>query len=269
MPLHLGAGVGALSNQSEQLAHEACSRLRFAEGLRRRSAQARAESAIREASALALLSGARVPPARLRELTMADPNVAPVDSADEAVAIGAWRATWSLLDSLPPLNERRSAGVSTPARTPLAARLAGWHRDLAASLVDAGLADLGQVTIPRNPQRWQQLRQFLAADTDGSALQRAARAWALLTIESPFAVAGEALGPLYAKWLLAVEGVEPAGVAVISALSNEGPRRAAALEAVRAGDWEPWYDFVAQSVIRGCEIGESLVRQVQAGQTGR
>lgn len=266
MPLHLGAGVGTLSNQSERLAHEACARLRFAEGLRRRSAQARVESAIREASALALLSGARVPPARLRELTMADPNVAPVNSVDEAVAIGTWRATWSLLDSLPPLNERRSTrGVEVP----LSARLAGWHRDLAASLVDAGLADLRQVTIPRDPQRWQQLRQFLAADTGGPALQRAARAWALLTIEDPFAVAGEALGPLYAKWLLAVEGVEPSGVAVISALSNEGPRRAAALEAVRAGDWEPWYDFVAQSVIRGCEVGESLVRQVQAGQIGQ
>ncbi len=255
----------------ENEVHAACAQLRFAEGLRRRSAEARAEAAVREATSLALLEGARVAPARLRDIVMGNEDAPQVVAPDEAVALGAWRATWSLLDSLPALNQPAVAvsggGRRRRSSVPLPARLAGWHRDLTANMVGVGAAEIDSVAIARDPERWTSLLRFLETD-DGSALRLAARGWALLDIERPFETGGRPLGPLYAKWLLATSGVEPTGVAVISVLASEGPQYAVALEAVKEGHWHPWYDFVGQAIIRGCEVGQRIVRQVQAATLG-
>lgn len=255
--------------------HRACADLRFAEGLRRRSAEARAEASVREACSLARLEGARVDPDVLRERVMggfsvgSDAGFGDVRAlqADLVIGMGAWRATWSVVSTLPELN-RRAPSSSAP--KPLRSLLAGMHRDYASLLVARGLCDTSEVAMPRDPNRWAEMLSRISGDggssSGGSAAERAATAWALFVMEEPFSVGNRVMGPLVAKRILAEQGVEPTAVSVISLLATEqaGQYRAALGEA-SAGRWEPWFDFFCRAVIRGCEVGQRVALRVQAG----
>lgn len=254
----------------EESVHRASAALRFAEGLRRRSEEARAEATIREAAGLALLQGARVSPAELREFTAgSDPEALAAQPApDMAAALGCWRATWRVIDSLGPLNPPpgfRSAARPVPWRQMLSA----VQRDYASFTVPAGLTDPAAVNLPRNPDRLAALLRLLETES-GSALKRASFAWALFAIEKPFHAASELMGTLAAKRILANAGVEPTGVSVLAAaaVERQGEYRDA-LAAAGGGQWEPWQEFFAGAVVRGCEVGQKIVREVQAGRPGR
>ena len=56
--------------ETREDAYRACATLRFAEGLRRRAPEARAEAAVQEAVAAAWLEGARVDASVVREAAM-------------------------------------------------------------------------------------------------------------------------------------------------------------------------------------------------------
>ncbi len=254
----------------EQSAHQACAELRFAEGLRRRAEEARAEAAIREAASLALLEGARVPPSVLREAAhrTGTPHSTFGGEPDLAVGLGAWKAAWTITDTLPPLNQARKDGQRGADPLPLRRMFAGIQRDYGSYLASVGLARPNEVTLPKDPARWAALLQVIG-DPKPTAIRTAARTWALLVIEDPFPTGSQVMGVLGAKWILATRGVEPTAVSVLSALAVE--RRGdydAALDGVRAGDWEPWEQFFIRALIRGTEVGQGIARQVQAGTVG-
>lgn len=226
--------------------HRACAQLRFAEGLRRGSNEARAEAAVQEAAALSSLLGIQIPPTRIRELTMA-----PEQATDpgERAALGVWRATWSLLDSLPPLNARPERKPPSP----WPAVVAGWHRDLNSFLVAAGDIDSAEVGIPTS------LTAMRSLTGGGDATMRAATVWKAFVDDPPFEYGSVVLGALAAKRILALSGVEPTGVCVLGVVAGREPGR--------VQSEQKWDDFFVQSVIDGCDFGQRIARSVQAGQT--
>lgn len=238
--------------------YAACADLRFAEGLRRRSAESRAEAAIREACALAMLEGARVSSEALREEVM-DPRGAAF-FPDQAIAVGYWRAAWSLVSALPELNQRGQKERVRP--LPWRQRLSGWHTDMGVYRSQVGLCLSDAVGVPTNPRRV----PGLIADLDhAQGVEGAALAWKRLATEPLFAFGNDALGALAAKQILAQSGVEPTAVAVISYLAAKNPARYR--ELVLSGDESLWTGFLGESIVAGAEVGQQIARLVQAGRT--
>ena len=248
--------------------YRACSGLRFAEGLRRRSAEARAEAAVQEGVALGSLIGIRVSPEDLRGAAV---NAESFVSKDPSLAgaLGVWRAAWALLSGLPPLNARK------PVREvprPWPARVASWHRDICSFLVAAGLMDAGAVALPSSTAAIQVLQR------SGDAAERAQLAWRAFTVDPPFEYGSAVIGALCAKQILAEEGIEPTGVAVLGAFAaanpaafppaepNDGARLCADAGRTVGDTWGP---FLEQSIKIGCAKGLEIARFVQAGTTGR
>ena len=210
---------------------------------------------------------------RLRDLSFrADQLDLSTLEADELLALGCWRALWRVVDELPPLNDRSRAGKRLAAREAAwRGRLAAAHRDFGVFAVQAGVLTAEQVALPRSPTRMAQLTDLLESGLgEPDALRRAGRAWALLAIESPFAQGNQLLGALAAKWILTAAGVEPTAVSVLGLLAVEqSGLYQAALQAASAGDWAPWDDFFTRAVLRGCELGQRLTREIQAGRVAQ
>lgn len=244
--------------------HQACAELRFAEGLRRRAAEARAEATVWEACSLARLEGARVDPGQLREQIMRwdrGPTDTAKGSADLAVGFAAWRALWTVVSALPELNPR--SPQSHP-ETPLRALLAGAHRDYASVLAAWGLADPAKIAIPRHPEKWGQTL-YLLASPQADAVTEAATLWGVLATSQPFDVGSGVVGAVASKHLLARRGVEPTAVSVLSLHAVEKPgEHLAALDQAARGAWDPWLTFFRHSVIRGAQEGLVITRHVQA-----
>lgn len=257
-------------NSLIQQMHEDCAKLRFAEGLRRRSAEARAEATIREACGVASYSGARVAPAQLRQAIM-DWKKGQVVAADMAVALGNWQALWTIVSRFPGLNDKNAHKVDANDSTPLPAQLASIQRDYGAFLVRAGLCAVDEVSIPRSTERWSQMLEYLRAEvspTTPSAVVSAARVWGLFLVEEPFHVGNELMGIGLAKQILARSGVEPTAVALLSAYGLQaGSNYGEILAQLREGQWDPWIEFVVSSVSFGCGAGLEIARLVQAGQS--
>lgn len=267
--------------QARSEAEQALSALRFHEGLRRRWEAARAEAAIREATALSLLEGARITVDDLRELSMrdaADLARTPLDPA-QALALGLWRAQWNLASGFEALNARvRQARRPRP----VPALMSGLHRDISSGMVETGLIDAAKVAIPSSPNALRQVIAVLNAPLP--AWVCAAEVCARLRTTPVFTPASSALGATLARWVLVERGVDPTGVAVISALyALETAQRESALEAWRSvslpevggpsgtGEDEAlaalgqWYAFFARSVAEGARIGQDIALRVQAG----
>ncbi|MSS83292.1 hypothetical protein FYJ24_00625 [Actinomycetaceae bacterium WB03_NA08] len=230
--------------------HEACASLRFAEGLRRRSAQARAEAAVQEAVSLSSLLGVRVAASEIREATVRgdfdeDPRL--------AAALGVWRAAWSLEESLDPLNpkgpRRRTA---TP---PWPATIAQWHRDICSFLVARSHMSSQEVAKPLSLEA---IRVIQEPNKD--ALTHAAKVWRTFVVAPPFTYGSAVVGALAAKRILALSGVEPTGVAVIGSYAAQDPSRFFSLDDRE----EEWQQFTETSVIEGCQRGIEVSRWVQA-----
>lgn len=240
--------------------HEACARLRFSEGLRRRWEQARAESAVQEAAALSFLEGGRVPAEEIRRLAGNPPqDLTPA----EAYALGMWLATWNVEKSLPPLNAR--SGVGGLRVAPASAVLSGIHRDVCSYLVASGSLEARAVAMPRNPQGVGELI-LVVGDTSVPALDRCARIWQIIAGGDMFEVASTPTATIFAKWFLAQNGVEPTGVSVLSAWASSNRSRYVSLVAGGFSDEETaWREVLYRSVVQGCAVGEGIARAVQAG----
>ncbi len=254
-------------------AQEALARLRFHEGLRRGWAQARAETAVREAAALARMEGVRIDADDLRELTMRD---APGDAVDgdaaraatvdpgRMLALGIWRAQWHLASEFAPLNARVPA--PRPSR-PLPAMVAGLHRDVCSVLVASGRVPERAVALPADPAR---LRRVLAlAASELPAPLAVAAVLAEFRAADVFSPGSLAVGGAVARWMLVERGVDPTGVAVISLADAENPSGAGrALGGWMSGDEggaAAWVVRVARGLARGAREGEDVALHVQAG----
>lgn len=252
--------------------------LRFDEGLRRLWEEARAEAGVREAAAVANLEGAKVDVDVLRAATLTPPSGAlGPDEADPtgpdlrdpalALAVGVWRAEWSLTSMMPALN-----GVPQPrAHVPVARLIASWHRDVCSALVTAGALPLDTVAVPRIPSVVGEVAALLGQPRL-PALAVAAHVLAHLRSEEAFTPASGAMGALLARHVLVERGVDPTGVAVISAWDAVHPREAGEVLAawLRGGSEgaQAWLTHVALSVAAGARSGRDVALHVRAGSLG-
>lgn len=257
-------------------------RLRFHEGLRRGWEEARAEAAVREAAAVALILGARTTVDELRLATLADAPVerpAPGSAAlvdprprtgrDPAMdlAIGAFRSQAGILRDFAPLNARTP---SAPRSVPIPALLAGIHRDLCSGLVESGRLATERVAIPASAEVLAPALRILSAPAP--ALARAAGIVAHFRFREVFAPASAGVGAALARRLLVVEGVDPTGACAISALDAQDPAGASRALAgwVRADEdgLARWMLRFAESVEFGARVGVDVALHVQAGRLG-
>lgn len=243
--------------------HQACAELRFAEGLRRRSEEARGEAAVQEASLLAWLEGARGNVNELRQMTMVPAAELKADPADPALALtlGIWRAAWRLQSELPMLNRGTGQGDS---RRPAPAVLGTLNRDVLSFMVQAGAVPLRDVAVPKDPALMASVLRLATSD-DAPVLTRTAEVLRLLLTRPLFSQGNIATAFLFAKWLLTTGGVEPTGVALLSHHASQNLKEFAALR--ERGTPSDWQAFVATSVVEGARAGAEIVRSVQAGRT--
>lgn len=283
-----GMHMGDEGIAEKDRAYQACAELRFAEGLRRRSNEVRAEAAVQEAVATSWLEGMRVNADAVRATAMglvprnravvsADPSAADLSGrtglgsrADDldlplAGAMGAWRAMWRVQDLLPDLNARPAPGappMSAP-RTPMLGLLASLNKDACSFLVAAGALDPSVVALPQRTDVVHEVARLAAPGgrgaEQGDAIDRAGTMLRLLVTEPVFAAANVTTALAAVKWFLATSGVEPTGVSVLSRWGVEaGPMFPSRLREDPTG-------VAAQSLIRGCAEGQGIVRAVQAG----
>lgn len=253
--------------------HDACSRLRYAEGLRRKWAQARAEASVREAVNLAWIEGARTDVAEIRQAVMAveQPSLGPATSAvisamtpAQLLALGIWRAMWGQVSELPELNTGRQSRAPLGRVQPPPALIAGINRDVCSFLVSEGVAPSTGVAVPNNPSA---IREAVAliqgGGVSGSATVRAAQVLRALIQGQPFSQGNVAGAFVVTKVMLARQGVEPTGVAVLSRVAAAKPAEFSLLR--ESGSQKDWIGFMEESVLEGCGEGESIARMVQAG----
>lgn len=261
--------------------------LRFHEGLRRGWAEARAESAVREAVALSILEGvpANVDDLRARTMTLeatrgqlwnparakdraGDASTAP-SSMDPASAlqVGLWRAQWNLATSFPPLNTRtprRRAPVPDPA---LIGRI---HRDICAELVNLGYVNAREVAVPAPGPHMAQALRILRSELPALACAGALVAhFRFRTVMHP---ASAAVGSTLARWVLVDRGVDPTGVAVVSAGDAAEPgvagRELAGWVVADEDGVARWFVHFARSLRTGVEVGKDVALHVQARSLG-
>ncbi len=236
---------------------------------------------MQEATTIAWVEGARVEVRDVRDLAMQldeDPqrNVAPGSSAalspGLAQAMGIWRATWRTVSELPVLNARK---VEVASKRPVPAVLAGINRDVCSFMVQEGFLGVSQVAIPRTPSIVPQVVKLTSGG--GEAIVRAGEIWRLLACGEPFHWGNVATAFAFVKWFLAVQGVEPTAVSVLSRLASEQmnnfqlmvqeEREVLSAGADRDGTegTSRVIDFLAESLVRGCAEGQSIALAVQAG----
>lgn len=278
-PASLLARASARSEAREAMdsALDALTRLRFHEGLRRGWEEARAEAGVHEATALALILGARtsVDDLRLASLDCADgtdggSGSGPGAGRDPAMdlAIGLQRSQSGLAAGFPPLNAR------TPVRlrpVPLPALLASIHRDICSGLVESGRLEIRGVAMPRSASLLAPVAGYARAQAP--ALARAAALVAHFRFREVFTPASPAVGAALARRLLVLEGADPSGVCAISVFDADDPARASRALAgwVRADEEgvARWIVHFARSVEHGARAGEDIALHVQAGRLGR
>ncbi|WRS30865.1 hypothetical protein U6G28_04050 [Actinomycetaceae bacterium MB13-C1-2] len=248
----------------EDQVHRTCADLRFAEGLRRGWEEARAEAAVQEAVLLAWMEGARGSATELREMTMRiEQGQSPDEDTEAASAamLGIWRAVWHLESELPPLNTRDARTTGSRA---VPSVLASLNKEICSFLVATGQMSGTKVAVPQEPDVLRSIMR-VADDTSVSATARSAEVLRLMLTSKPFAFGNLPTGFLFVKWLLARTGVEPTGVAILSARASQNQQKFSAL--MELGSTEQWHRFLLESLIDGCASGKLIARSVQAGQT--
>lgn len=255
--------------RSFDAAHEALTRLRFHEGLRRGWAGARAEAGVREGAAIAQMLGAKIRVEDLRHASMGDGSQveeAALTSRDPALdlALGAWRCQVGLIERFAPLNSRVPQGVR-----PLAfpALLATIHRDLCSGLVESHRLPYESVAVPTSPAALALARAYLGVAAP--AMARAAALVAHFRFREVFSPNSGAVGAACARWLLVTEGVDPTGVCPITAMDANNPQAAArALAGWASANREGlvrWMIHFAAAVEYGASLGVDIALHVQAG----
>lgn len=258
--------------EAESAVREAATELRWAEALRRRWREARAEASIRAAIASAAVDGASVSPQVLRE-AVAQRAVAQAVSEDPAfdVAAGHWRAQARVVSWMDDL-----VGHGRAQLPPVPARLASLHRDIAGPLAARGQVSMAEVGALRvldagEVQRWTMLVELIEA-SEGSALVRSALVHGELATLQPFVLGSDAVGRAVVREIVTRSALEPTGTAVCDLLAAREPGAyQGAVEAYASGSDEGvigWIEWNAQALLVGIDEAHRLARAVQAGMTG-
>ncbi len=287
--------------QACERAREACTRLRFHEGLRRRIPEAAAESRVRGAWASAALDGARVPVDVVRDLmTGAARWPEPSDATWDRVR-GAVQATTEAEHVAASLGSRDSAPARALARLHLAAAApllgepgpggrsgvdlptdlpSDLPTDLPTDLLgrprtaaDAGLARTEFATLPPPPvdvtARLEGIVAVLRAP-QAPALLVAALVHAELALVRPFVGGNARVARAAERAIVRARGLDPTGVAVPEVGHAEiGPTGyLGALEAYATGTRpgiEAWVEHCGQAMLRAAAHGEVIADAVRAG----
>ena len=264
-------------------AREACTALRWHEGLRRRTPEAAAESRVRGATASALLEGAEPAGSEgsvavVRDLLRgALPDGDPGDPVWRTVRAAA-RVT------------ARTEGVTLAELGAPAQLLAGLHTASAAGLVAEhevgrpratgeaaeGVAVLGPAPDAREATARLQAVHGLLQEVPGGrlpALLVAAVAHAEIVVARPFVVGNGLVARALERIVLRVSGVDPTGVAVPEHghADRAGTDYRGALAAYASGDPDGvrlWLEHCAQAVVRGAAEGGRVADAVRAGRLG-
>ena len=257
-------------------AREACTALRWHQALRRRTAEAAAESTVRAARASAALEGAELPVALVRD-QLRGARPLPADAVGSTVA-GALRAT---------IEAGRLGEVTR--RSPAQA-LARLHTAAAAGLVaDDALGrprrpgeparDLGGAGRPAPPgeeltARLDALAALLSAGGDVPALVLAAVAHGEVLTLRPFVVGSGVVARALFRAVVVDRGLDPTGVAVPEAalLTSGLPAYAAALAGYAQGTpagVAGWLRYCADAVTAGAAEGVAVADAVAAGRLAR
>jgi hypothetical protein len=260
------------------VARDACTQLRWHPALRRRGAQARAESAVRAAHASASLAGARWPLASVREAVAGvrpfphDPSGATVHGAVRAVAAAQrLEPTWASapLQAVAGLHTAACADL-LPAdqlgRPRSGTQLAGDGADL----VDRHGRAVAAVPVEDLAARLATLTDLLTAPADLPALVVAALAHAEVAVVRPFVAGNGVVARALCRMVVTARGLDPTGVAVWeAALVAAGTAYPKALVeyATEPDGVVRWLTFFADMVVAGADEGRRAADAVLTGRT--
>jgi len=251
-------------------ARDACTQLRWHPALRRRTAEAAAESRVRAARASAALEGAQLPVAMFRDAARgAEPLP---DDPVGRVAHGALRA----------VAETEHLGRNWQAAS--ARAMARLH--LAAATGVLGENDLGRPRGPDEPPREgaadlpapmgtdlrariQGIADLLDAPPSAPAVLVAALVHAEVVTARPFVACNGVVARALARAVVVTRGLDPAGVAVWEAAHlASGPTYQAALAGYASGDPDGlalWLRTSAKAIVEGAGEGAKVCDAVVAG----
>lgn len=267
------AEVPEVSAASDR-AREACTRLRWHEGLRRRTPEAAAESRVRGAWASAELDGARSTAAIVRDLMRGARERNPDPDPSERVIHGAIAAT-AETERLAPLVRSAPSQALARLHTAAAAQLVDDRSQLGRPrLGDEGcreLADLGPApTGPELRRRLDGIGELLRSAGDAPALLVAAVVHAEIATVRPFVVGNGLVARALERVLLTSTGLEPTGVAVPEAGHGDegGPAYLGSLTGYALGGREGvllWLRHCGDAVVAAAEEGERVAQSVRLG----
>jgi hypothetical protein len=268
------AGLPGVAEGSDA-AREACTRLRFDEALRRRTAEAAAESRVRGARASAALDGAELPVDRVRAMLLG--GAAGSSPVDVAVR-GAVQATaesehvvglvlTSPWQALARLHVAAMAGV-LPAEQVGRPRRVG---ESALELVDVGPAPEAREVGARLAAVGDVLRAARVAGV--SAVVVAAVVHGEVAAMRPFVQGNAVVARAVERAVVQASGLDPTGVAVpeVGHLRGGLAPYVGALAAYATGTPEGvalWLRHCADAVVAGAEEGMRVCGAVRSGRLG-
>ncbi|ANS78895.1 putative oxidoreductase [Serinicoccus hydrothermalis] len=270
--------------ESMEVAREACTRLRWHEGLRRRTPEAAAESRVRGATATALLEGAE-PAGSQASVDVVRDLLRGAEGWTSRASDPVWRTVLAAARVT-----ARTEGVAVAQLRAPAQLVAGLHTAAA-----AGLSPEHQLGRPRRPgepttgeevlgpapsaeealARLGAVHALLGSAVAGRspALLVASVAHAEIAVARPFVAGNGLVARALERSVLTVCGVDPTGVAVPEAghADRAGTDYRGALAAYASGDREGvrlWLVHCSESVARAAAEGERIADAVRAGHLG-
>lgn len=262
-------------------AREACTRLRWHPALRRRTAEAAAESGVRAARASAALAGARFPVDLVRDVARGAAGFPP-DAAGRT-AMGAVRAlseierlgaSWqrSPAQALARLHVAAAAGIVSDEAVGRPRR-AGEPAGDGADLLDPDGRLVPAVDGEALPSRLAALGAMMASPPSSPALVVAALVQAEVVTMRPFVAGNGVVARALCRAVVVGRGLDPTAVAVWeAALLAAGPQYPLTLAGYATGDAEGvarWLRMFAQAVVDGVAEGTAVCDAVLAGRLGR
>lgn len=257
-------------------AGEACTALRWHEGLRRRAPEAAAESRVRGARASAELDGARSTDDVVRSLVIGatpwperpDPTLAVIRGAVQATA-EAEHAGKVLRTSPRQALARLHTAAAQPLLEPAERDLLGRPRPAGTDCAEFG--ELGSAPADPGPRLAGVLALLERMSDPGSpVLLVAALVHAEIALTRPFVRGNGVVARALERALVHAGGVDPTGVAVpeVGHLRRGGTPYVGALAAydkgTRAGI-SLWIAHVCDAVVDGAAEGERIASAVRAG----
>lgn len=252
-------------------ARRACEELRWHPALRRRVKEVAAEVRVNAAWASASLEGARLPLAQVRALTAGGEGAS--DAVHDVVCgvVRAYAEAEFLASS--------GAIISQPRQA-----LASLHKAAASALVERDQLgvprrsdeppadDTGELLTPPAASvnvRLEGVAELLSAPKSESALVVGGLAWAEVASMKAFASSNHVVGRAVMTATSVARGLDPLAVAVTEAAVLEArDEYYRALHGYVEGTAEgvtAWLRFVADAVVRGCEMSSVICGAVLAG----